>query len=245
MVTTINPSDQTITQYTVQVGGASNLLASVGPGSAGQMLQSAGNASNPAYSTATYPATAGSLGNVLTSNGTNFVSQGGGWTLIQTQTVSGSPASINFTTLSSNYNVFVLVINNFVKSATASNFTYLQFSSDGGANYISSGYQSGLFVNAYNSGVVNNVNDTAGILLDNQQGGGTSVLCETVWIYNMNISQIPQVYGTYVGNAPAASPFIGWLGGAYQTATAMNALRVNVAAGTMTSGNISLYGISK
>ena len=74
MPTTINPSDQTITQYTVQVGGASNLLASVGPGSSGQVLQSAGNASNPAYSTATYPSTAGTSGNILTSDGTNFVS---------------------------------------------------------------------------------------------------------------------------------------------------------------------------
>lgn len=54
---TINPSGQTITQYTVQVGGATNLLASVGPGSSGQILQSAGAASNPAYSTSTYPAT--------------------------------------------------------------------------------------------------------------------------------------------------------------------------------------------
>lgn len=57
MPTTINPSDQTITQYTVQVGGASNTLASVGPGTSGQILQSAGNASNPAYSTSTYPTT--------------------------------------------------------------------------------------------------------------------------------------------------------------------------------------------
>lgn len=57
MVTTINPSDQTITQYTVQVGGASNLLANIGPGSSGQVLQSGGNAANPAYSTATYPST--------------------------------------------------------------------------------------------------------------------------------------------------------------------------------------------
>lgn len=72
--TTINPSDQTITQYTVQVGGTSNLLASVGPGSSGQVLQSAGNASNPAYSTATYPSTAGTSGNILTSDGTNWTS---------------------------------------------------------------------------------------------------------------------------------------------------------------------------
>lgn len=52
-------------------GGA---LTGTGTGSAGQVLQSAGAGSPPAYSTATYPSTAGTSGNVLTSNGTNFVS---------------------------------------------------------------------------------------------------------------------------------------------------------------------------
>ncbi len=45
------------TQYDVLVGGASNTVVSVGPGSAGQILQSGGNAANPAYSTSTYPTT--------------------------------------------------------------------------------------------------------------------------------------------------------------------------------------------
>jgi hypothetical protein len=45
-----------------------------GTATAGQILQS-GSSTTPTWSTATYPATAGSSGNVLTSNGTNFVSQ--------------------------------------------------------------------------------------------------------------------------------------------------------------------------
>jgi len=49
-------------------------LSGVGPGSAGQLFQSAGASSPPAYTTATYPSTAGTSGNVLTSNGTNWVS---------------------------------------------------------------------------------------------------------------------------------------------------------------------------
>lgn len=72
MPTTINPSDQTITQYTVQVGGASNTLGGVGPGLAGQMFQSAGNATPPVYSTATYPSTATGTGKILRADGTNF-----------------------------------------------------------------------------------------------------------------------------------------------------------------------------
>lgn len=44
-------------QYDVLVGGANNTIVSVGPGTAGQLFQSAGNASNPGYTTSTYPST--------------------------------------------------------------------------------------------------------------------------------------------------------------------------------------------
>jgi hypothetical protein len=47
----------TVTQYDVLVGGATNAVGSVGPGTSGQILQSGGNAANPAYSTTTYPST--------------------------------------------------------------------------------------------------------------------------------------------------------------------------------------------
>ena len=64
----------TVTNHDVLVGSTSNGITSVGPGSSGQVLQSGGASADPAYSTATYPSTAGTSGNVLTSNGTNFVS---------------------------------------------------------------------------------------------------------------------------------------------------------------------------
>jgi hypothetical protein len=62
----------TVTQFDVLVGGASGAIASVGPGSSGQVLQSAGNAANPAYSTATYPSTATGTGTILRADGTNW-----------------------------------------------------------------------------------------------------------------------------------------------------------------------------
>lgn len=78
VLTTINSSTgqmgvQALTQYDVLVGGASNALAFVGPGTAGQVLQSGGASANPAYSTATYPATASGTGTILRANGTNWV----------------------------------------------------------------------------------------------------------------------------------------------------------------------------
>ena len=67
-------TSSSVTQYDVLVGGAtSSTIASVGPGSAGQVLQSGGNAANPSYSTATYPSTATGTGKILRANGTDFV----------------------------------------------------------------------------------------------------------------------------------------------------------------------------
>jgi hypothetical protein len=61
-----------ITQYGVLVGGASNAVSSLSVGSSGQILQSSGAGVNPAYSTATYPSTATSTGTLLRANGTNW-----------------------------------------------------------------------------------------------------------------------------------------------------------------------------
>jgi len=48
-------------------------LSSLGFGTSGQIFRSNGAGSSPTWSTATYPATAGTTGNVLTSDGTNWV----------------------------------------------------------------------------------------------------------------------------------------------------------------------------
>ncbi len=61
-----------VTQYDVLVGGASNAISSVGPGTALQVLQSGGNAANPAYSTATYPATT-TINQLLYSSSNNVI----------------------------------------------------------------------------------------------------------------------------------------------------------------------------
>jgi hypothetical protein len=65
-----------VTNHGIVLGGSSSsTLGNVGPSAtAGQVLQSAGSSADPSFSTATYPSTAGTSGNVLTSNGTNFVS---------------------------------------------------------------------------------------------------------------------------------------------------------------------------
>jgi hypothetical protein len=65
-----------VTNHAIITGGAtSNTLGNVGPdASTGKILQSQGASSDPAFSTATYPSTAGTSGKILISDGTNIVS---------------------------------------------------------------------------------------------------------------------------------------------------------------------------
>jgi len=49
------------------------------PGTAGQFLQTGGAAANPSWSTSTFPTTAGTAGNILISNGTNYVASTSLW----------------------------------------------------------------------------------------------------------------------------------------------------------------------
>jgi hypothetical protein len=65
----------TLTSHGVLIGQGTSAVAATAAGSAGQVLQSGGSGADPAYSTATYPSTAGTSGNVLVSDGTNIISQ--------------------------------------------------------------------------------------------------------------------------------------------------------------------------
>lgn len=66
----------TATAYALQAAGTTSTGAfqQVATGSAGQIMRSGGAAALPAFSTATYPATAGTAGKILISDGTNIIS---------------------------------------------------------------------------------------------------------------------------------------------------------------------------
>lgn len=95
----------TVTQYDVLVGAASNGITSVGPGQAGQVLQSGGASASPAYSTPTYPSVGGTNRQLLMSNGTNNVYTTETWatpgtsgnllTSNGTNWLSSTPTSVN------------------------------------------------------------------------------------------------------------------------------------------------------
>lgn len=64
----------TYTAHGVLVGEGTGSIVALAAGTAGQVLRSGGGSADPSYSTATFPSTAGTSGNVLTSDGTNWIS---------------------------------------------------------------------------------------------------------------------------------------------------------------------------
>jgi|ERR1041385_481640 hypothetical protein len=71
----------TLTNHGVLIGASTSGITQLGAGTAGQAVRSGGASADPAYTTATYPSTAGTSTNVLTSDGTNWISSaapGGG-----------------------------------------------------------------------------------------------------------------------------------------------------------------------
>ncbi len=62
----------TNTDHGVLIGRGAAAIEATAAGSAGQILQSGGAAANPVYSTATYPATATTTGQILRADGTNW-----------------------------------------------------------------------------------------------------------------------------------------------------------------------------
>ena len=83
-----------LTDRGVLIGRGTSAISVTASGSAGQVLQSGGPSADPAYSTATYPSSADNAGNILRSDGSNFVSSA----INQVQANPGDPNSTNSTT---------------------------------------------------------------------------------------------------------------------------------------------------
>lgn len=191
--------------------------------------------------------TVGTNGQVLSSNGSTLTwttPSAGAMTLISTQTASGS-SSLSWTGLTG-YNAYVLIVNNIVLS-NSSNWFRVQVGYGETPTYISTGYR------------------TAG---NGSQGAGAAVYVNSVSnesAFGMGresgIQNNSPVYGnfTFYGISSQIG-FTGQLGyydsnSGYMTTMAsagtltsgtypITALKVYMNVGTITSGSISLYGIS-
>ncbi len=60
--------------HSILIGAFTSPIGSLSPGPSGTLVQSLGAFSDPAYTQSAYPSAAGTSGNVITSNGTDFIS---------------------------------------------------------------------------------------------------------------------------------------------------------------------------
>jgi hypothetical protein len=177
---------------------------------------------------------------------TTAVGTGGGLTLLDTQTASAS-ASLDFTTgITSTYDVYLLQLSNIVPATDGADL-YLRYSTDGGSSYLATNYNYAFrsyFADAFD-GEANSTSATH-ILIGGSLGNGTGEHWNAdVWLHNLPSALYKTArfdgYG-YISN-PLAGAAFGM--GIYGTTSAVNALRLIMSAGNITSGVARLYGIKK
>ena len=235
----------TLTNHGVLIGQATSAISATAAGSAGQVLQSGGASADPSYSTATYPSTAGTSGNILKSDGTNFTSSApsgvGGLVLIQTVTATNQ-ASLAFTTGFGTYNRVKLV--GFIIPLTTDGQVYVQFSTNGGSSYQTSGYQSCVNYTPWNSTTFSQGSISAGLAIcDTTDHDQTGILFD-VTLYNLNGANTFGMTGTTTfDNAGNTAWQLGFCGGIFGANLSVNALRIISSAGNVT-GTVSLYGFA-
>lgn len=214
---------RTFTANGVLYGNGTSAIAATAAGTTGQVLTSNGSGSAPTYQTG--------------PTGANLF-------LIQSQTASNS-ALLAFTTgITATYDTYFLVWSDVVPQSNSA-VLQLQFSTDGGATYVTSGYTSGINFAAYNTATLTNSNSTSVILLSDSisvtSGEGANGNCYMYDLTNTNISSITgQVC---FRGATTGSGTYGYLV-AGTGPTSVNAFKVFMSSGlNIATGTFSLYGI--
>lgn len=162
-------------------------------------------------------------------------------TLIQTQTAAGV-GFLNFTTgITSAFSLYLLKFQNLVPTS-ASTFI-LQYSTDGGATYLMTNYESGVNTNVYNSATLTNTNATDSFLLtptiDNTANVGASGYA---FLYSLPTTNWKMVTGAGSGVVSGATNSFE-VAGTQSAGLAVNAISV-VCPSANFSGTVSLYGFA-
>lgn len=212
---------------------------------AGKILRAQGIGTASAYSTATYPDTAGTSGNILTSDGTNWTSAapsgGAGSLVFITSKTASSSADITFDSseITATYPSYLLTFYNALPANT-SNTLQLQYSTDNGSSYITSGYLSVFGAAAFSA--------TAHVLLSipgftsNSVGAGTG----QVNLYNITTGGTPNVIGSVaMGQSNIGAMTTYTIASIGPATTTVNNIKIFYASGNITSGTFVLYGIKQ
>lgn len=220
---------------------ATNSAANIKTAVSGTVLQGQGIGTANSFSTATYPSASLATGNVLTDNGTNFVSSAPAFKLIQTQTVT-AVSQVDFTTGFGSYTNLFISVN--LCPQTSGSAIGMKQSLDSGATWTTN-FSWGLNYFVYNATATTNVSNNASTpmqLTDASTNNGGFPATSFINIRNFNTG--------YVLTAMFDSTFVDAAISGYRRAvgfgsggSTVNALRFQATAGTVT-GVISVYGLS-
>lgn len=217
--------DSSVTAYAVLCGGTTTtgVVQSVsGVGSSGQILTSNGASALP-----TWQAAGAATGSII---------------LITTLTASSS-GSLAFTSsnITSTYTSYIIILRG-INNASGTTVLNMDWSTNNGSGYLGSGYRSGTITNSYNSTTLANTNSLT-----------TNPL--TASITNTNVPINGTLYLDFP--ASAAASYTGQIFVADTTAvnvncfgtnsgtTTINNVKFSYSSGNITSGTISLYGITQ
>lgn len=169
-----------------------------------------------------------------------------GLVLISAQSASSSSA-ISFTNLSlgTPYRRYMVMWRGVVPATDGATLR-MEMSNDNGSSWITSGYQAGCNVNAYNSATVTNTNSTSAWLMSGalDNGVSTSFANGHAYLYT-NTANNCYMEGSidYFDNGGGVNNFgrVGGVGGS----TGANAFRFLMSSGNITSGSFYIYGMQE
>lgn len=217
---TINPSNQQITNHSVLVGAASNLVTNLAVASTGQVL-TGNTGADPSWAS---PSSVGT------------------WVYLGQQNASSS-STISFTTgISSTYNTYKVVYSNVSAVTNAVNFI-CRISIDGGSSYIATNYFSGYRMGIYNSATFGNANTTTSFIL---AGTFTNTATDTgageVIFYDFSSGARTKMCasGTLINTS---NPYYGLATGSNTNTTQVNAVQFLMTSGNILTGKFTLYGL--
>jgi hypothetical protein len=172
---------------------------------------------------------------------------GGSLELIEEQTVSGTPSSLDFINLANNpYDVYLVQMSNFIASAQTQ--VIFRFSNDNGTTFEAgaSAYQfasqrmitNGGFAESRSTG-------TTYIGTDVYTNTSTSNLNGYFYLYNLLDSSKYSFLTQQLSSILVANGRTSFGGGVYPTAETINAFQILAGTSTWTSGTAKLYGVKQ
>ena len=192
---------------------------------------------------------AGTSGNVLTSDGTNWASQaaagGGAWNLIGTQVASNS-ASLTQTGLDSTYDSYAIAISDLLP-ATDSAITYMRFGDSSGIDSGAADYN--WHVASWNANAeVRNDNSDSKIELGHEDGvDSTAGSLQAMLFLNTPGDGVGyhMISGTGVtGAGSGTNRYSHVFGGGYRIDATLDRVQIYFSSGNITSGRMTVWGIA-